>query len=302
MPLTGLSHLTRHKIPFLLLLPVLSVVGGLFVGGLVLALAQSLGYFPATGETAFSLVHYRTVCSDPEFRSAFLLTFVLAAVATMLSAVLGFAVALAVRDLRWLQPVWRTLLQIPLALPHLAMAVVVINLASSSGLLARLAFACGLVHSPAEFPSLVNDRYGAGIVLSYCLKEIPFIALMTLALLVRIGDDFDMVAQTLGASSWQRFRHVTLPLAAPAVLSASLMVFAFLFGAFEVPFLLGRTYPAMLAVVAQQKFMNADLAQRPVAIALSVVISLITSVLVWLYLRMAQRMVGGNNPESFLLL
>jgi putative spermidine/putrescine transport system permease protein len=69
------------------------------------------------------------------------------------------------------------------------------------------------------------------------LKEAPFIALMILALLARLGDEYEQAARVLGASAWQRFRHVTLPLIAPAVVSSSLMVFAFIFGAFEVPFI-----------------------------------------------------------------
>ena len=283
-----------------MLLPVFSVIGGLFAGGLLLALAQSLGFFPTTGETAFSLAHYLTIVLDSEFRNAIVLTFGLALTSTVISACVGFGLALALQNSGWCQPILRVLVQVPLAVPHVAMAVVVVNFVSASGLLARVAFALGFIESPAEFPSLINDRYGLGIVLSYCLKEIPFIAFMTLALLVRIGDEFDAVAQTLGATRWQRFRYVTVPLAAPAVVSASLVVFAFVFGAFEIPFLLGRTYPAMLAVVAQQKFMNADLIQRPEAIALSVMISLITSVFVWLYLRITRKLIGGDNPGNFL--
>jgi len=55
---------------------------------------------------------------------------------------------------------------------------------------------------------------------------------------------------------------------APAAISASLIVFAFTFGAFDVPFILGRQYPAMLGVVAQRRYMSMDLADRPEAIAI----------------------------------
>jgi len=66
-----------------------------------------------------------------------------------------------------------------------------------------------------------------------------------------------LAAATLGASAWQRFRYVTLPArVAPSVVSAALLVFAFIFGAFEVPYILGRPYPAMLGVVAQRRFLS----------------------------------------------
>ncbi|MBK9313566.1 MAG: ABC transporter permease subunit [Acidobacteria bacterium] len=109
---------------------------------------------------------------------------------------------------------------------------------------------------------MINDRYAVGIILAYVLKELPFIALMVLALLARLGDEYDQLAQTLGASRWQRLRHVTLPLIAPAVISSSVVVFSFIFGAFEVPYILGRPYPAMLSVIAQRRYLDVDLAQR----------------------------------------
>ena len=101
------------------------------------------------------------------------------------------------------------------------------NLIGQSGLIARLAHFAALIQTPAGFPVLINDRYGAGILIAYVLKETPFIALIALAMLRRTAEDYELVAATLGASSWQRFRYVTLPLVAPAVISASLLVFAF---------------------------------------------------------------------------
>ena len=72
----------------------------------------------------------------------------------------------------------------------------------------------------------------------------------------------------------------------PAVLVASLVVFAFTFGAFEVPFLLGRSYPTVLPVMAYDAYRDIDLAARPVAMAINVLIALITGVFAALYLRL----------------
>jgi putative spermidine/putrescine transport system permease protein len=283
----------------LMLAPALAVIGGLFAGGLLLALTQSLGYFPPTGEQAFTLAHYRALLGDQEFRASLRLTLRLATAATLISAVAGLLLALGLRALARRYRLLNALLQVPLAVPHLAMAVVLINVIAPSGLVARLVYAAGWISAPADFPALINDRYGAGIILAYVLKETPFIALMTLALLARIGDEYELAARTLGASAWQRLRYVTLPLVAPAVVSASLVVFAFIFGAFEVPFILGRQYPAMLSVVAQRRFMSVDLAERPAAIAVAVVIALITALLVWAYLRLARWLVGIERPTIF---
>jgi putative spermidine/putrescine transport system permease protein len=284
---------------FLMLLPALTVIGGLFAGGLVLVSLQSLGFFPPAGDNSFTLEHYRSLVQDQEFRASLWLTFVLTSVATLISAVLGFALALALREWARHSLILNSLLQVPLAVPHLAMAIVLINLISPSGLIARIAYGVGLVEAPADFPALIGDRYGLGIIIAYILKETPFIGLMALAVMLRLGEDYEQVARTLGASTWQRLRYVTLPMVAPALVSASLVVFAFIFGAFETPFILGRPYPAMLAVVAQRRFTSTNLDDRPDAIAVAIVIMLISILLVWVYHRIARILVGIDRPAIF---
>jgi putative spermidine/putrescine transport system permease protein len=122
---------------------------------------------------------------------------------------------------------------------------------------------------------LVRDRYGLGIILHYVSKEIPFLVLIVLAVLRTQGATYDLVAENLGASPWQRLRFVTLPLVLPALAAGSALVFAFVFGAYEVPALLGVRYPRTLAVLALEYFANPDLNRRAEGMAISLLISLI---------------------------
>ncbi|HEY9433829.1 MAG TPA: ABC transporter permease subunit [Blastocatellia bacterium] len=281
---------------WLMLSPALGVIGLLFVGGLALAAAQSFGYFAPTGENAFTLRHYVALSDDREVYASLWLTLKLATLATVISAICALALALGLREFARRSRAVNMLLQIPLSVPHLAMAGALITVIAPSGLLARAVYVIGLIRQPADFPALINDRYGAGILLAYVLKETPFIALMTLALLARLGDEYEQAARVLGASAWQRFRHVTLPLVASAVVSSSLIVFAFIFGAFETPFILGRPYPAMLSVVAQQRYLDVNLTERPGAIALAVISALMTAALAWAYLRLTRALIGLERP------
>jgi putative spermidine/putrescine transport system permease protein len=66
----------------------------------------------------------------------------------------------------------------------------------------------------------------------------------------------------------------------PGVLSAVVIVFAFTFGTFEVPLLLGRSFPAVLPVLAHQRYTDVDLAARPEAMAISVAITVLVLVVV----------------------
>ncbi len=264
-----------------------------------MAIGQSLGYFSPTGESGPTFRHYLAIAIDREFWNSLRVTLLFGGLATFLAAAGGMLLALVLRRLAMRQRLVGLLIQIPLAVPHLSTAIVLIYLLSPSGLAARGLHWIGVIGAPDDFPLLINDRAGIGIVLAYLLKELPFVTIMILTLLSRIGEDLEEVARTLGATAWQRFRHVTLPMIAPAALSSSLLVFAFIIGAFETPYLLGRTYPAMLSVVAQRRYMDPDLTMRPGAIAMAVLLSVLTTGLVWLYLKLAQRWSGIERPLFF---
>ncbi len=283
--------LGRLKIP-LLLAPAMLVLGGLFAGGLYAALVQSLGYFPAIGMTEVSLDAYREVLGSRDFLDSLLLTFYVAGVSTILATVLAVLAALALRhgSGRMISVVF----QVPITIPHLVAAVGIALVVSQTGLGARLAAALGLIGEPAEFPALLYDRYSIGIILTYVWKEVPFIALVVLAGLRGVAGELEEVARTLGANAWQRFWYVVFPVIAPGIVAASLIVFAFTFGAFEVPFLLGRSYPTILPVMAYDEYRSVNLTDRPAAMAINVLIALVTGLSAALYLRLSRR-IGGRR-------
>lgn len=258
-----------------MLAPAVLPVALLFAGGLALAAAE------------VSWAHLAALAHDREFWIALGFTAWVAGAATALSAVAGLLLALGLRRSAWV-------LQISVATPHLTMAVVLIQLAAPSGWIARI-----LHIAPASFPVVLGDAWGAGIILGYVLKETPFIALMCAAVLARVGPEYEMAAQTLGAGRWQRLRYVTLPLVAPALVSSSLLVLAFVFGAFEMPYLLGRPYPAMLGVLAERRFASIDLADRPAAMAVALAMAAITASAAWLYVRLTRLLVGTEEPVIF---
>ena len=271
---------TRYK-RLALLFPLLFVLVGLFLGGIVLAVNESLAA-------------PRELLQDPELRAALGFTFWIAFASTVISTLTGVALALGLRNSRSAMSV----LQIPIAMPHLTMAIVLLHLASPSGLISRTAFALGFIQSPAQFPDLVQDPYGLGIILTYWIKETPFLAVTSLALLMRSGRQYEEVAQNLGAGYWDRLRFVTLPLLAPAILPAALIVFAFVFAAFDVPFLLGRSYPTVLSVLAQRYFQSSEVAGRPSAMLVSIFMTFISAGLAAIYLQVSGLL---RDPKSVVL-
>ena len=165
-------------------------------------------------------------------------------------------------------------------------------LLSQGGMLSRLSHAAGLTATPAAFPALTADSFGWAIVLEYVWKETPFVGVVVLAALAGGVDELSVAARTLGAGAWQRFRHVTFPLITPAVSATSLLVLAFTFGSYEVPYLLGRSYPAALPVVALQYQQDIDLTTRPEAMALAFLIAAFVTGVALLYVRVLRRFAG----------
>ncbi len=275
----------------LLLAPAMLVIGVLFAGGIFTALVQSLGYMPAVGQTDLSLDAYREILTGGEFLSSLALTFYVAGASTGISTVLAVLAALALR--RTGGRVSSVVFQLPITIPHLVAAVGIALVISQTGLGARLAAALGLIGEPRDFPALLYDKYAVGIIITYVWKEVPFIALVVLASLRGVASELEDVARTLGASAWQRFWYVVFPVISPAVMAASLIVFAFTFGAFEVPYLLGKTYPTILPVTAFNEYRDTDLAARPIAMAINVLITLITALVAAAYLRLAKDLGRG---------
>lgn len=271
----------RPTSPYLLLLPALLVVGLLFGGGLIGAVQQSLGLYPGA-RAGLTLDHNRAVLASPTFQQEFGLTLYIALASTLLSCAVGLMMAagLAAGKSRWSL----LLARLPLAVPHTVTAYLTLLWLSQSGLLARLLHLAGLVGAPSEFPALVNDPGAIGILVTYVWKEAPFAALMLYPVLLMAVGEYTGVAATLGASRFQRWRLVTLPLLAPALGTTALIIFCYTFGAYEVPYLLGQTFPRALPAAAVERFNSPDLHDRPGAMVYNMVITAVTMLAVWLYL------------------
>lgn len=282
------SRLQRQLDILLLLAPAVLVITTLFAGGVGLGLAQSLGYLPAAGFEELSLTAYLEVVRTPGFLHSLALTLWVSLATTALTIVLAVATAMVLRRTFRGRGILTFLYQFPLTVPHIVVAAGMITLVSQSGLLARFAFHLGLISEASQFPAMVYDDWGVGIILVYLWKQVPFIGLIALAVLQSIGEDYEELARSLGANGWQRFRYVLLPLMLPGLIPGSIIIFAFVFGSFEVPYLLGESFPTMLSVLSYRLYIDTDLALRPQAMAVSVIIAVLILLLVAVYQRLTK--------------
>jgi putative spermidine/putrescine transport system permease protein len=266
-----------------MLAPALIVILTLFVGGLALGMAQSLGYLPFIDQHRVSLDAYAAMIMNPAFLQSLVLTLCVSVLTTLLTVILAVATALTLRQQFRGKRIITYVYQIPLTIPHLVVAVGILMLVSQSGLAARVAYHLNIIADPSEFPALVYDDWGIGIVLVYLWKQVPFIGLVVLAVLQSVGQDYEELARSLGAGRWQTFWHVLVPLIVPGIVPASIIIFAYVFGSFEVPFLLGKSFPTMLSVLSYRLYVDVDLHARPQAMAISMFIAGFVLLLVLAY-------------------
>ncbi|MEN9205916.1 MAG: ABC transporter permease subunit [Thermostichales cyanobacterium BF4_bins_65] len=260
---------------WLLLAPALLLTVGLYGTGLGLAMLRTT---PAD---------YLGILRSGLMWRSFTLTLGLALAITGLAVVGGLGLALLLRRCGSLT-LW--LCQVTLPLPHLVGVTGMMMLLAPGGWLARLGVGLGWLARDQDWPLLVNDPGYRGVVLHWLWKEIPFVALLCLTRLQALGDSYRQQASLLGANPWQCFVAITLPLLAPTLTGAGIMVFAAVLTVLEVPFLLGPAAPPLVPVLIYRHFTATDLTERSLALSLGILLTLILGVVVF----WGQRSKGGE--------
>lgn len=271
--------------PYILLTPILIILIGVFAAGIIMGLFQSFGYFKAVGLTEFTLKYYQEVLTSKGFLDSLQFSLYTSFLSSVIAIILGVFLSYAILQVKGKKGFIENAYKIPIAVPHLVSALLVYNILAQSGILPRLLYGVGLISDQGQFPSLLYEKNGVGIIIAYIWKEIPFVALTTYAILSNISDKYALVAYNLGANKRQVFFHVLLPLILPSVFSSFIIIFAFAFGVYEVPLLLGPTQPKALPVQAYMEYSNPVLQNRPYAMVYNMLITAIALVLTWLYFK-----------------
>jgi putative thiamine transport system permease protein len=240
---------------------------------------------PAIGGRAWSLDPWRAL-----FAQAGVLTSIRLSVQIgLLATVLSFAIALsfcallaeraALRRLSaWISPM--------LATPHVAVAVGFAFLIAPSGWLVRLVSPelTGWDRPPAGLVT-VRDPAGLAMVAGLLLKEVPYLALMTLAALHQVPHRaLRMSTAALGYRSATGWIKAVLPLVYPQLRLPIFAVLAFSVSTVEVALILAPGNPPPLAVFAARAFADYDLQRYFPAAAAALLQLLIVVVLLaaWL--------------------
>jgi len=168
----------------------------------------------------FTTHWYRTLMQDSLALSAAGNTLVLGGASTAIATVLGMLLGYGLD--RYDFPgkgCFSRLLYIPVFIPDIIMAVALLL-----------------------FYSLVRSWLGlfelglTTMTLAHVTFQIPFVAIVVRSRLVGLDPELEEAARDLGASEWQTFRRVTLPLVLPGVLAGAMLAFTLSLDDFVVSF------------------------------------------------------------------
>lgn len=286
------SNLTIKK--YLYLVPGLAFVSILVSYGLLQTLIES---FTDPNSQMLTLANYVRLFEQKSFWDSLTFSLRVSIISTVISLALGMMITKLLYE-ELFKKNWKQLIWLPMLFPHFIAGYLILLIFAPSGFFSSLVYQLGLINEVTEFPIMVMDRQGIGIILTYIWKEVPFVILMLLPVYAQIDRRYKDVVTTLGGGNWEVFRTVEWPWLFPIVMETGLIVFAFVFATFEVPYLLGATYPKMLPVLAYQWFFEGDWSNRPLAMAsmlfITAFIMILSSLFFYLLQKKRFRMMRGN--------
>ncbi len=164
------------------------------------------------------LQNYGKLLTDPRFWNAFANTCVFTGISVSLELLLGLAIALFINRPFSLRGLIRAAVLLPWAIPTVVSAKMwawIFN--TDLGILNYALQYFGVMSSNLNWLGEPALALSSAIIVDVW-KTTPFAALLLLAGLQIIPDDLYKAASVDGASSWQKFRHITLPHLKPIML------------------------------------------------------------------------------------
>jgi len=217
-----------------------ALVGYPFCYGILLSLQDRPVAHPGT---FVGLKNFATNLHDPIFWRVACNTFVYTAVATLLKMVGGLALALAMNQQFPLKNLVRALLLLPFIVPTVLSTVAWMWILDPA--FSVLNWVLLLVGVPKPGPSWLGNPILAmvSIIAINTWRGLPFYGITLLAGLQTVPPELYEAATIDGASGWQRFRYVTLPLLQPIILIVTLFSVIFTFADFQLVYVLTHGGP-----------------------------------------------------------
>ena len=244
------AQLRRSKVAYAYVLPaafasLLLIFLPFFLGASLSLYAHEQGEFTFVGFANFLqilLARDFDITHPQSFYFTLLVTVAWTMVNVVLHVSIGLALAMMLRD-PWvrLRGVYRVLLIVPWAVPNYITALLWksmfnFNFGSVNGILRAIGV------EPVDWFSQWATAFAANVTTNTWLG-FPFMMVVSLGALQSIPRDLEDAAEVDGASRWQRFRHITLPLLKPALVPAVVLGTVWTFNMFNIIYLVSGGGP-----------------------------------------------------------
>jgi spermidine/putrescine transport system permease protein len=270
----------HRAIPYLLVLPGVVWLTVLFLIPLFSQVKTSLEQGSILWGISFTWHWQNYLDALTNFDTTFVRSFVYAALATLLTILIGYPLAyfIVFRGGKW-----KTLLLFPVIVPFLVTYLV--RTISMQALLADSGVILGTLKSWHLLPqSSFIIGTPAAVVFALAYNFLPFTVLPIYVSLDRIDVTLLRAAEDLFATPFRVFRKIVLPLSLPGVFAGTLLTFIPSAGDFVNAMMLGAPQKQMIGNVIQDRYLVT--LDYPLASATSLILMIILIICVAIYSRM----------------
>jgi multiple sugar transport system permease protein len=228
--------------------------------------------------------NYSNALSDPAWWSALEHTLIFTVASVALELVIGLGMALTMHEAFKGQGLLRTTVLVPWAVLTVVTAVMWRTMFVSPYGFVNTLFGTDTVWLGSEPQALII------IIFADVWKTAPFMALLILAGLQVIPGEIYEASKVDGATTWQRFSKITLPLLMPAILVALIFRTLDALRIFDLPYVLtgGQNGTSTLSTIAQEAFATNRI--YGLGAAMAVLTFIVVMIVSFSYIRF----VGGN--------
>ena len=224
----------------------------------------------------FTLQNY-SLLFDSVYIKIFLKSFLIAGIVTFFSILITYPFVLAIsHKSERVQKILMTLVMVPFLTNSLIRMYGFIVLLRKSGIINQLLLGIGLINNP--LPLMYNNF---GIIIGMIYTLLPFMILPMYSSVSSIDKSLLEASADLGASKWETFWNVIVPLTRPALFNGSLMVFTPAVGYFFIVDVLGGGKIMILGNLIKNQFLTAR--NWPFGAAVSMLLLLITFLIIGIY-------------------
>jgi putative spermidine/putrescine transport system permease protein len=266
----------------LLMLPAVGFVALFLSAVLAMTVMQSIGFFSFSSRTNIDLSSWIGAMTGQTWDS-FFYSVKIAAASSFGSLLIAYPLALYLRRQFVGRSFLNAIIRVPLFVPALVAAFLVLNVLSFHGILNEGLMRLGIIGEPLR---LTHDDWGMGVVLIQIWKNLPFLALILAAVLANIPADLEAAARNLGAGPFDVFRHVLLPLSIPGVQTGVTLVFIGVLGDYAINAIAGPLYPSSLSI--RMYLLGRSFGEWGQAAVIAVIIMVSSLLFAWLFAVLAR--------------